>query len=105
MRNEFRYLSDQRPISLLVINANVELSFLDINLHISDDKIQTSVYYKETDTLSILNTTYMCYPLQPVSPPALPAPTVMTSFLRYYIYYIGRCLHSSHYVVILVLPL
>ena len=59
MGNEFRYLSDQRPISLLVITANVELPFSGINLHISDDKIQTSVYYKEIETLSILITAYM----------------------------------------------
>ena len=35
--------------------TETELPFLDINLHISDDKIQTSVYYKETDTHNYLH--------------------------------------------------
>ena len=35
--------------------TETDLPFLDINLHISDDKIQTSVYYKETDTNNYLH--------------------------------------------------
>jgi len=34
--------------------TDTELPFLDINLRISDDKIQTSVFYKETDTHNYL---------------------------------------------------
>ena len=35
--------------------TETELPCLDINLHISDDKIQTSVCYKETDTHNFLH--------------------------------------------------
>ena len=35
--------------------TNTELHFLDINLRISDDKIQTSVFYKLTDTQNYLH--------------------------------------------------
>ena len=57
-----------------------ELPLLDINLHISDDKIQTSIYYKETENyyllttsislLSILITAYVLSLTTSVSPPA-----------------------------------
>ena len=35
--------------------TETELPFLDINLHTSEDRIQTSVFYKETDTHSCLH--------------------------------------------------
>ena len=41
--------SNLHPLSLK------QLPFLNINLHISDDKIQTSVYYKETDIHNYLH--------------------------------------------------
>ena len=41
--------------NLHLLSLKQNYRFLDINLHISDDKIQTSVYYKETDTHNYLH--------------------------------------------------
>ena len=82
-----------------------ELPFFDINLHISDDKIQTSVYCKETDTHNYLHFSSFhpdhCIRVIPYS-----------QFLRLHRlcsdddeFLMRSWLLSSHYVVILVLPL
>ena len=78
-----------------------ELPLLDINLHISDDKIQTSIYYKETDNyyllttsislLSIVITAYVLSLTTSFSACVVSAPTMMTSSWD-----LERCLPSSH---------
>ena len=63
--------------------TDTELPFLDINLRISDDKIQTSVFYKETDTLLFILTTASVLSLTASSSACVDfAPTTMTSWLN-----------------------
>ena len=50
------FVSNFHPALQFISNiTDTELPFLDINLRISDDKIQTSVFYKETDTHNYLH--------------------------------------------------
>ena len=82
-----------------------ELPFLDINLDISDDKIQASVYYKETDTHNYLH-------FSSFHPDHCTRAIPYSQFLRLRRlcsdddeFLMRSWLPSSHYVVILVLPL
>ena len=47
------------------------LPSLDTNLHVSNNRIQTFIHYKETDSHNYLYffSFHTCYPLKPVSPP------------------------------------
>ena len=54
-RNSKQLLTFHPALQFTITITGTELPFLDINLHISDDKIQTSVYYKETDTHNYLH--------------------------------------------------
>ena len=88
--------------------TDTELPFLDINLHIADDRVQTSVFYKGTDT-DTTTSIFLLFILTTASVPSLTAssyacvdfaPTTMTSWLNLKIWH-----HSLRSVVIHVLPL
>ena len=50
------FVSNFHPVlQFTSTTTETEVPFLDINLHISDDKIQTSIYFKETDTHNYLH--------------------------------------------------